>query len=334
MTDLARSRVYARLPLREKITSAPQFFRSPPRAPAPEFSDAGSEEEHMHILSLYESVTNNIIADLESGIAPWVKPWRNGNTGGILPMNAVTRRSYNGINIPILWNAQLTNGYKTASWMTYRQALELGAQVRGGEKSTHVIFTKQLNVKDEETDQEKKIGMLKAYSVFNVAQIDGVPAPKIGLVEETPDQKRDHVLTFIAATKADIRIGGDRACYVPALDFICLPPEQAFKSREHFLATTLHECGHWSGHKSRLDRDLRSRFNEKAYAAEELIAELTAAFLCAYLGITGELRHADYIATWISLLKEDDRAIFTAASKASQAANFLRAFSGEVQANE
>ena len=268
----------------------------PPRAPAPEFSDAGSEEEHMHISALYESVTNSIIADLESGVAPWVKPWRNGNTGGILPMNAATKRSYNGINIPILWHAQITNGYRTASWMTYRQALELGAQVRGGEKSTHVVFTKQLNVKDKETDEEKKIGMLKAYSVFNVAQIDGLPAPTIGLVEETPEQKRDHVDTFIAATKADIRIGGDRACYIPALDFICLPPESAFKSREHFLATSLHECGHWTGAKSRLDRDLKSRFNEKAYAAEELIAELTAAFLCAHLGITGELRHADYIA--------------------------------------
>jgi antirestriction protein ArdC len=136
------------------------------------------------------------------------------------------------------------------------------------------------------------------------------------------------VTAFIAATKADIRIGGDRACYVPSLDFICLPPEAAFKSREHFLATALHECGHWSGHKSRLDRDLKSRFNEKAYATEELIAELTAAFLCAHLGITGELRHAEYIASWISLLKDDDRAIFTASSRASQAADYLRAFSG------
>jgi antirestriction protein ArdC len=156
--------------------------------------------------------------------------------------------SYNGINIPILWRAQITNGYRTASWMTYRQALELGAQVRGGEKSTHVVFTKQLNVKDKETDEEKKIGMLKAYSVFNVAQIDGVPAPATGLVEKTPDQRRDHVDTFIAATKADIRIGGDRACYVPSLDFICLPPESAFKSREHFLATSPAYAGYAAVH--------------------------------------------------------------------------------------
>ena len=198
----------------------------------------------MHISVLYESVTNTIIADLDRGVAPWVKPWRNGNTAGILPMNAATKRSYNGINIPILWHAQFINGYRTASWMTYRQALELGAQVRGGEKSTHVVFTKQLNVKDKETDEEKKIGMLKAYSVFNVAQIDRLPSSSTGQAEKTPDQKQDNVDTFIAATKADIRIGGDRACYVPALDFICLPPGSAFKSREQFLATSLHECGH------------------------------------------------------------------------------------------
>jgi antirestriction protein ArdC len=288
----------------------------------------------MHISALYESVTNSIIADLEKGVASWVKPWKNGNSGGILPMNAATKRSYNGINIPILWHAQLSRGYPTASWMTYKQALELGAQVRGAERSTHVVFTKQLNVKDTETDAETKIGMLKAYSVFNVAQIDGVPASTIGQVEGTPDQKQDRAATFIAATKADIRIGGDRACYIPVLDFITLPPETAFKSREHFLATSLHECGHWTGAKSRLDRDLKSRFNEKAYAAEELIAELNAAFLCAHLGIRGELRHAEYISNWLALLKEDDRAIFTAASKASQAANFLRTFSGEVQESE
>jgi antirestriction protein ArdC len=171
---------------------------------------------------------------------------------------------------------------------------------------------------------------LKAYSVFNVAQIDGLEPPE-DIAQLEPDARQDAVTTFIAATKADIRVGGDQACYIPALDFICLPPESAFESREHFLATSLHECGHWSGHKTRLDRDLKSRFNEKAHAAEELIAELNAAFLCAHLGITGELRHADYIASWISLLKEDDRAIFTAASQASKAADYLRSFSEVLQ---
>ena len=281
---------------------------------------------------MYESVTNNIIDDLENGVAPWTKPWKNGNTGGIMPMNAATKRSYNGINIPILWHAQLSRDYPTASWMTYKQANEIGGQVRGGEKSTHIVFTKKLTIKDRESEEEKQIGMLKAYSVFNLAQIDGLFQETA--VEVSQEQRQDAVTAFVAATKADIRIGGDRACYVPALDFITVPPESAFITKEHFLATNLHELGHWTGAKSRLDRDLKSRFNEKSYAAEELVAELTAAFLCAHLNIKGELRHAEYINNWIQLLKEDDRAIFTASSKASQAANFLRAFSGELPESE
>jgi antirestriction protein ArdC len=286
----------------------------------------------MKIAQLYADVTTNIIKDLEAGTAPWIKPWKTGNTSGILPRNAATNRSYNGINIPILWHAQIARGYAEASWMTYKQALELGGKVRAGEKSTHVVFTKQLNVKDKETDEEKKIGMLKAYSVFNICQIDGLQEGEAKLSPPLPE-RQDAATAFIAATKSDIRIGGDRACYVPALDFICLPPATAFKGREHFLATSLHELAHWTGAKPRLDRDLNDRFGTKAYAAEELVAELTAAFLCARLGIMGELRHADYIASWIDLLKDDDRAIFTAASRAGQAADFLRAFS-ETQQKE
>ncbi len=149
----------------------------------------------MKIADLYQSVTADIIKDLETGTAPWTKPWKNGNTGGILPMNAATKRSYNGINIPILWHAQITRGYKTASWMTYKQAAELGAQVRGGEKSTHIVFTKQLSVKDKETDEEKKIGMLKAFSVFNVAQIDGLqPTEDIRTAGTRGAPRRSHNL--------------------------------------------------------------------------------------------------------------------------------------------
>jgi hypothetical protein len=153
------------------------------------------EEDTMKIADLYQSVTANIIKDLEAGTAPRTKPWKAGNTGGILPMNAATKRSYNGINIPILWHAQIANGYKTASWMTYKQASELGAQVRGGEKSTHVVFSKQLNVKDTETDEEKKIGMLKAYSVFNVAQIDALE-PSDDMDQLDPGTRQDGVTAF------------------------------------------------------------------------------------------------------------------------------------------
>lgn len=288
----------------------------------------------MRINDLYAQVTANIIKDLEAGTAPWTKPWTLGNTGGILPVNGATGRHYSGINIPILWHAQIMRGFKSALWMTYKQAQERGAQVRKGEKATTVVFTKPLTVKDKETDEEKKIGMLKAYSVFNVAQIDGLTTPQPDHLRQPTSVIEDSVTAFIAATKADIRIGGDVASYTPKLDFICMPPEEAFKSREHFLAVTLHECCHWSGHETRLNRDLKPRFYFKAYAAEELIAELGAAFLCAHLGIKGELRHADYIASWIHLLQDDDRAVFTAASHASKAADYLRSFSEAVQEEE
>jgi antirestriction protein ArdC len=247
-----------------------------------------------------------------------------------MPHNAVTKRDYNGINIPILWHAQQEGGYPTSGWLTYKQAKEAGAQVRGGEKSTTVVFTKQLTLKDDD-DVEKKIGMLRTFSVFNKAQIDGLPEDPtpLPLLEE----ERDRVaLRFIQATKADIRHGGDRACYVPSKDFITLPHMTDFSSYEHYLATCFHELCHWSGHPSRLNRDLKHRFDTKSYAAEELIAELGAAFLCAHLEVKGRLKHSEYIANWLQLLKDDERAVFTAASQASKAADYLRGFSEEIAA--
>lgn len=285
----------------------------------------------MKITDLYQSVTNRIIKDLEVGVAPWVKPWKNGPATGILPHNGATHRPYNGINVMLLWAERELKGYKTPNWMTYRQAVEAGAQVRAGEKACTVVFTKQLTVKDKETEEDKKVGMLRTYAVFNQDQIDGLQdKPTAELVDVVPADVNQLVEAFITSTGANIRMGGNKACYVPSLDFVALPEKHQFKSLEHFYATALHECSHWSGHEKRLNRDLKNRFGTKAYAAEELVAELSAAFLCAHLGITGELRHADYIATWIRLLEEDNRAIFTAASKAQQAADYLRAFSQPV----
>lgn len=287
---------------------------------------AKTREAVMKMTDLYQTVTNGIIADLEKGVATWTKPWRNGNPGAIMPVNAATGRQYSGINIPMLWHAKEVRGYKQPLWMTYKQALPLDAHVRKGEIGTIVVFTKRIRVKND-ADEERQIGLLKTYVVFNVEQIDGLKPTTVEVLPAEPHKKDDFVVGFINRTQADIRIGGDRACYVPSHDFVAMPPEPAFKSREHFLATELHELSHWSGHKNRLDRDLKNRFGTKQYAAEELVAELSAAFLCAHLGIKGELRHAEYIANWLELLKEDNRAIFTAASKASQAADYLRSFS-------
>lgn len=178
--------------------------------------------------------------------------------------------------------------------------------------------------------------MLKTFTVFNVAQIDGLDEPPLPPAEPQiePNPHLQQVGKFIAATGADIRYGGDRACYVPSRDLICMPPLSAFRSPEQFRATELHELAHWSGASQRLDRDLSGRFGSQSYAAEELVAELTAAFLCAHLGVTGELRHAGYIDSWVTLLRGDRRAIFTAASKASQAADYLRAFSEQETGSE
>ena len=223
---------------------------------------------------------------------------------------------------PPLWSARDEHGYPSAEWMTFKQAIDKGGYVRKGEKGTPVIFAKKLTFNEGDED-ERKIFMHRSFTVFNVAQIEELPKEDVAetIIPE------DAASTFVAATLADIRVGGDMAGYIPSKDYITLPPAAAFKSMESYYATTFHELGHWSGAEKRLDRNLTTRFGTEAYAAEELVAELTSAFLCAELGVQGELRHSGYIDHWIKLLKSDPRAIFTAASKASQAANYLRSLS-------
>lgn len=286
----------------------------------------------MKIHDLYKQVTDSIIRDLEAGAPTWLKPWKNGNVIGLMPQNAATGRPYSGINICLLWGARDENGWPTSEYMTFKQALSKGACVRKGETGTQIVFMKKLTIKDRETEEEKKVGMLRAYTVFNIQQIDGLP-----VVAAKPPPVFDPIETaqaFVDATKADIKIGGNAACYYPVLDQVALPEPHQFKTPASFYATGLHELGHWTAAKPRLDRDLSGRFGTQRYAAEELIAEMTSAFLCAHLGIAGELRHAGYIETWLKLLKSDDRAIFTAAAKAQQAADYLRHFSETVEENE
>lgn len=286
-------------------------------------------EAAMNIAAVYQSVTRSIIAELEQGAAPWVKPWKGGGRIGIMPAHAVTGNHYRGINVPILWHAADIHGFPSHAWLTFKQALDKGAQVRKGEKGTQIVFTKQLTVKTNDAeDEERQISMLRAFTVFNVAQVDGFDAPDPAPAQPPPAGAAD---ALAAATGADIRHGGDKACFVPSMDFIVLPDPESFESAEHYHATKLHELVHRSGHETRLNRDLKNRFGTKAYAAEELVAELGAAFLCAHIGVQGQLRHSGYIDNWLSLLKEDDRAIFTAASKASQAADYLRSFSEKVE---
>lgn len=284
---------------------------------------------------IHEEVTGTIVAELAAGVIPWVKPWKSGPGGKCLPFNVATNRSYRGVNVLGLWAAAIGGGYPLPRWLTFRQAKKLGGFVKKGEKGTPIVLVKQFTPGDRHEDgtgeggeAAKQVTFLRYFWVFNVAQAEGLPAHLYAVPEPEPAGERHaRAEGFLKAIGADIRHGGDRACYVPARDCIMLPPFGAFEGAEHYYATSFHEHAHWSGHGTRLSRDLSGRFGSRAYAAEELVAELTAAFLCAELGIEGRLRHAEYIGSWLGLLRSDAKAVFTAASRASEAADYLRAFS-------
>ena len=277
---------------------------------------------------IYEQVSARIAAELEQGTVPWVKPWST-TAGNNVPCNAVTNRPYSGCNVVLLWMAA-NAGYRTPRYLTFKQALELGGNVRKGEHGTKVYFVKQLVVTDTKKpdgDNERVVPMMREYTVFNVDQCDGLPDRVFtaGRIKIRNADERDATIDeFLAASGATIREGYGEAYYRPGEDYVSMPAFVAFKSAAHFYGVAFHELGHWTGHKSRLDRDMRGRFGEKAYAAEELVAELCAAFLCAEFDLDGDLRHASYIQSWIRLLKDDNRAFFTACSKAQAAADYLR----------
>ena len=283
--------------------------------------------------SLYQEVTDKIIAELEQGRVPWVQPWGGTKAGLSLPKNAATGRRYSGVNILILWGAVIERAFPSQQWLTFRQALDLGGNVRKGERGTTVCYADRFIPKAESEraakagEEPEAVPFLKRFTVFNVAQCDGLPerlsvrAPVVPECDLIPEAE-----LLIAATKADFRIGGERAFYVPAADFIQVPPQSAFFAPINYYRTCFHELGHWTGHAARLVRDLSGGFGSKTYACEELVAEMASAFVCAALGIAPTVRHADYLGSWLDVLREDNRAIFRAASAASKAADFLLAF--------
>jgi antirestriction protein ArdC len=279
---------------------------------------------------LYAEVSNRIVAELEAGAAPWVKPWA-ATPGANTPCNAVSNRPYSGCNVILLWLAQAA-AYRTPRFLTFKQALELGGNVRKGEHGTKVYFVKQLQVRDQGADDSSStriVPMMRQYTVFNVDQCENLPdsinAGKPMRVRN-PDTRDELADAFLQSTRADIREGHGEACYIPSRDFISMPAFAGFRGADSFYNVAFHELTHWTAHKSRLDRDLKNRFGSRNYAAEELIAELGAAFLCAEFGFDGDVRNAGYISNWIDLLKTDKRAFFTACSKASKAADYLRGF--------
>lgn len=276
-------------------------------------------------MDIHETITNKIIAALETAKpGDWQCPWNRASGG--LPTNGITRKPYRGINILSLWCAAQANGYGDSRWATYRQWAEAGAQVRKGEKSSLIVFYKDHHVEPTEDGDDGRRFIARASYVFNAAQVDGPTASDSVLpagAEPPPEFDR-----FVAATAAIVHATGSTACYVPSLDEIRMPPMAAFHSTTGYMSTLAHELVHWTGAKSRLDRDLTGRFKTASYAAEELVAELGAAFTLATLGLPSEphSQHASYIASWLTLLRSDSRAIFTAAAKASQAADYLTGF--------
>ncbi len=257
--------------------------------------------------SLYEDITVKIIAELEAGHVPWVQPWSAAAARAPLglPKNAATGRTYSGSNILILWEAVIERGFLSQSWLTFRQALALGGAVKKGERGTTVVYTNRFVPEKERararrnSEDARSIAFLKRFTVFNIEQCEGLPEAVSILV---PPIETHRILpqaeVLIQATGADIRIGGDRAFYDVADDFIHVSPIAAYFKPINWHQTALHELAHWSGAADRMARYLSGAFASKAYIQEELVAEMAAAFSCAALGIVPTVRHADYIGSW------------------------------------
>jgi antirestriction protein ArdC len=288
-----------------------------------------------NVQSLHDTVTARIIAELEGGRFPWVQPWASsGGTSLGLPQNASTGRAYSGINILLLWFAAIEQGRPSQRWLTFKQALAMGGAVRGGEKGTMVVYADTFIPKAEQEkaaasgEDARRVGFLKRFTVFHVDQCDGLPANPDAPLPSGGTDVLPHVEAVIAATKADFRIGGGMAFYSPSHDFIQVPPQEAYFDPINWYRTKLHELGHWTGHTSRLDRNFSGNRGGEAYAREELVAELSSAFLCAELGVVPTVRHADYLGAWLGVLKRDNHAIFQAASLASKAAEYVMSRGG------
>jgi len=286
---------------------------------------------------VYQQITNQIIEAIEAGNTGSSLPWHRVHNG--LPVNVSSNKRYNGINIISLWASEMKKGYDVSLWGTYKQWEEKGAQVKKGEKSSRIIFYKSLEIEDEGSGEAKEIPMAKLSFVFNVAQVEGY---EIALPASQPIDDLSGVDHFINNTKADIEHKGQTACYLPSQDKILMPEKHLFTGTANENATTgyystlLHEMTHWTGAKNRCGR-LESAKNDKAaYAFEELVAELGAAFLCGEFGIgcEGRADHAGYIANWLEAMKGDNKVIFQAASQARKATDFLKGLQSTNQQNE
>jgi antirestriction protein ArdC len=279
--------------------------------------------------TIYSEITQSIIEQLEQGAAPWIKPWKADSSAD---KNLVSQKPYQGINRLLLGMSSMVKGYSVPVWASFKQWQSLGANVKKGEKGTKIVFYSPVTKQDKQTGDIEKYSVLKTYFVFNAAQVEGIDIVPVEPVTaeftavELAEQR-------IIKTGAAISHGGDAAFYMPSADRIQLPHKSAFNSEANYYATAFHELAHWTGSKNRLDRDLdKGRFGNPAYAFEELVAEMSAAFLCADYGIEGELRHAGYIGHWLKALREDSKAVFKAAALAQKAADYINMLDATAEA--
>lgn len=301
------------------------------RVPAPATSAPPAS-----VTDLYARVTEQVIQSLEKGVPPWICPWaRSGTSGIFLPVNALTGRAYRGINVLLLNARQAECGFSTHRWLTFNQAKSLGGHVRKGATGSLVVFFKMWEAEGAAAgvptpDDRRVIPLLRAFTVFNAEQVDGLPKPTQDSAPAEPWAPLVTAERLVNASLADVRHGGERAFYQPATDHIQMPERTLFFSREAYYATLLHELTHWTAHTARCNRPLQGRQHLEAYAFEELVAEMGSAFLCGHCGLLpaagGEapgLQHAAYIGDWLHALRKDRRLVFSAASLGQKAADFV-----------
>lgn len=295
---------------------------------------------------IYQEVTGKIVTALDQGVAPWIKPWSSSGTAYVgnhqpYPINAITRRPYSGANLPLLWAEARLQGFTQDRWLTFNQAKKAGGHIRKGEHSALAVFYKPM-VREEQTEPGQPVldengqpkvthfGLLRTHFLFNIEQTEGLEMLNDTLLkteQSDPFQPNSAAENLLLSSGARIvHRPADEAFYHPFRDLIQLPTKAQFHDEGGYYATALHELTHWTGHHSRLQREgvmSDCPFGSPGYAFEELIAEMGAAFLCAYAGIQGELRHEGYIDFWLGLLKADKRAIFRASGKARSASEYV-----------
>ncbi|WP_442577878.1 ArdC family protein [Mesorhizobium sp. ASY16-5R] len=281
----------------------------------------------MKVHDLYKTITDAVVKQLEDGVPPWVRPWKDERLKGVgmIPTNLVTGRLYSGSNILLLWMAAHAYGHSNLQYCTFAQANAEGMSVRKGSRSTTVMFTKHM-VRKDDGGEDKAQTVVKSYPVFHVSQLDNVPEkflqPQETVPQGLPEGSSPKVL-LARNCGVTVQHGGNRACYIPSQDEVQMPTPKAFVDDDAYWQTLFHEFTHATAHEKRCGRKLGRRFGDDQYAFEELVAELGSAFIGARVGISAGFRSASYIDSWLKVLKGDSRAIFTAASYAGQASDYL-----------